>query len=156
MAKKTTTDHATAAFWQLVEDDAVQQHLHTAAVRAREAWQRVARLRGPEVVEDKKLYDKVREAVTSFARALRLLGPDPDPPKKHRGRTLAGIALTAGAVAIVLKSRPNQTTAPSEPVPSAGREPAGAGSIRPTGGEDRDRTGKGDRVSQGARPQRAL
>src|SRR5215217_1068752 len=114
MAKKKTTDHATAAFWQLVEDAEVQQHLRTAAVRAREASQRVARLRGAEVVEDKKLYDKVREAVTSFARALKRLGPEPEPPKKHRGRTLAGTALTAGAVAIVLKNRPEQTTVPSE------------------------------------------
>jgi hypothetical protein len=128
MAKTTTTDHATAAFWQLVEDDEVQHHLRTAAVRAREAWQRVAWLRGPEVVEDKKLYDKVREAVTSFARALKLLGPEPKPPKKHRGRTLAGIALTAGAVAIVRKNRPKQTTAPPGPVPSTGTEPSGAAS----------------------------
>jgi hypothetical protein len=130
MSKKKTSDHATAAFWQLVENDEVQQHLRTAAVRAGEAWQRVARLRGPEVVEDKKLYDKVREAVTSFARALKLLGPEPEPPKKHRVRTLAGIALTAGAVVIVRKNkdRPEQATPPFEPVPSAGREPAGAGS----------------------------
>ncbi len=126
MAKKTTSDHATAAFWQLVEDDEVQQHLRTAAIRAREAWQRVARLRGPEVVEDKKLYDKVREAVTSFARALKLLGPEPEPPNKRRGGTVAGIALTAGAVAIVRKNHPRQTTVPSEPVPSAARARAGA------------------------------
>jgi hypothetical protein len=126
MAKKTTADRSTAAFWQLVEDDEVQQHLRTAAVRAREAWQRVARLRGPEVVEDKKLYDKVREGVTSFARALRRLGPEPEPPKKRRGRTLAGIALTAGAVAMVRKNRPEQTAVRSEPRPSAGSEPAEA------------------------------
>jgi hypothetical protein len=128
MGKRKTTDHARAAFWQLVEDDEVQHNLRTAAVRAREAWQRVAHLRGPEVVEDKKLYDKVREAVTSFARALKLLGPEPEPPKKRRGRTLAGIALTAGAVAIVRKNRPRQTTVPSEPVTGVEREPAVAAS----------------------------
>jgi hypothetical protein len=118
MARTTATRHATAVFWQLVGDEEVQQHLLTAATRLREAAQRVSQLRGPAVVEDKRLYDKVREAATSLARALKLLGPEPEPPKKHRGRTLAGIALTVGAAAIVLNNRSQrspETSATSEP-----------------------------------------
>jgi hypothetical protein len=136
MAKDTT--HATAAFWQLVHDDEVQEHLRTAAARGHEAWQRVARLPGSKAVEDKKLYDKVREAATSLARAFKLLAPEPEPPKRHRGRTLVGLALTAGAVAIVLKTQrtrpsrtaeePETTATPPAPVPSPEDAPVGTAS----------------------------
>lgn len=136
MAKDTK--HATAAFWQLVHDDEVQQHLRTAAARGHEAWQRVARLPGSKAVEDKKLYDKVREATTSLARAVKLLAPEPEPPKRHRARTLVGLALTAGAVAIVLKTErarpsptpeePQTTATPPATVPSPEDAPVGTAS----------------------------
>lgn len=136
MAKDTK--HATAAFWQLVHDDEVQQHLRTAAARGHEAWQRVARLPGSKAVEDKKLYDKVREAATSLARAVKLLAPEPEPPKRHRARTLVGLGLTAGAVAIVLKTQrarpsptpeePQTTATPPAPVPSPEDAPVGTAS----------------------------
>lgn len=112
MTKTTTTDHATAAFWQLLEDDDVHDHLRTAAVRLREAGQRVSRLPGSKAVEDKKLYDKLRDAAISLARALKLLGPEPEPPKtKRRVVQIVVLATTAGAVAIVLKQRSGKGTA---------------------------------------------
>jgi hypothetical protein len=136
MAK--STKNATAAFWRLVHDDEVQQHLRTAAAQGHEAWQRVARLPGSKAVEDKKLYDKVREAATSLARAVKLLAPEPEPPKRHRARTLVGVALTAGAVAIVLKTQrarpsptheePQTTATPPAPVPSPEDAPVGTAS----------------------------
>jgi hypothetical protein len=127
--------HANAAFWQLVHDDEVQQHLRTAAARGHEAWQRAARLTGSKAVEDTKLYDKSREAAISLARAMKLLAPEPEPPKTHRARTLVGLALTAGAVAIVLKTQrtrpsptaeePQTTATPPAPVPSPEDAPVG-------------------------------
>jgi hypothetical protein len=119
-----------------VQDDQVHQHLRTAAARGHEAWQRVARLPGAKAVEDKKLYDKVREAATSLARALKLLAPEPEPPKRHRARTLVGLTLTAGAIAIVLRTqrtRPSATAeeqqkttvTPPAPVPSTEDAPVG-------------------------------
>src|SRR3954447_11509610 len=90
-----------------------------------------ANLRGAEAVEDKKPYDKVREAATSLARALKLLAPEPEPPKKHRGLQLVVLVATAGAVKLILnKSRSTK------------------------GVIDRDPQGQSDRVPQGAGPQR--
>jgi hypothetical protein len=100
---KNTTDHAKLAFWQLLEDDDVQQQLRTSATRLREAGQRFSRLPGSRVVEDKTLYDKVRESATALAQAIKLLGAEPEPPKKHRGLQLLVIAVTVGAVAAIVR-----------------------------------------------------
>src|SRR3954447_25395160 len=131
-AKNCKGDHAKLAFWQLVEDEDVQQQLRTAATRLREAGQRFSHLRGPEAVEDKKLYDKVREAATSLARALKLLGPKPEPPKKkQRGLQLVVLVATAGAVKLILnKSRSTKGVIDGDPQGQSDRVPQGAGPQR--------------------------
>ena len=100
MSKTSTTDRANAAFWQLVEDDEVQEHLRNAAVRLREAGQRLSKLPNSKAVEDKKLYDKLRDAATSLARALKLMGPEP-PPRKWRRRVVLLVGMTTATVAAV-------------------------------------------------------
>src|SRR3954468_3972091 len=130
-AKNRKADHAKLAFWQLVEDEDVQQQLRNAATRLREAGQRFSHLRGAEAVEDKKLYDKVREAATSLTRALKLLAPEPEPPKKHRGLQLVVLVATAGAVKLILnKSRSTKGVIDGDPQGQSDRVPQGAGPQR--------------------------
>jgi hypothetical protein len=104
MSKKTKKDQAKFALRRLAEDEEVQAQLRTAAIRAREAWGRAARRPGSKAVEDKKVYDKVREAATSLSQAGRKLRREPEPPK-HRGRKAALAAASAGGAAYALKKR---------------------------------------------------
>jgi len=129
-AKNRKADHAKLAFWQLVEDEDVQQQLRNAATRLREAGQRFSHLRGAEAVEDKKLYDKVREAATSLARALKLLAPEPEPPKKHRGLQLVVLVATAGAVKLILNKSRSKGVIDGDPQGQSDRVPQGAGPQR--------------------------
>ena len=117
MAKTTRTDQAKLALQQLMRDEEVQAHLRTAAIRLREASQRVARRPWSKAVEDKNLYAKIREAATSLARAAKLLGPEPEPPK-HRGRKLVLIAAAGGVAVVVIKKRRDATVQAQE-VPAA-------------------------------------
>ena len=114
---KTTTDHTKLALQRLALDEEVQEHLANAAVQLREAWQRAAHRPPARVVEDKQLYARIRRAAISLARAVKLLGPEPEPPKR-RGRKLIMIVLAAGTGALIVKKR---RTAVS---PSAQAEPA--------------------------------
>src|SRR3954447_10054139 len=129
-AKNRKADHAKLAFWQLVEDEDVQQQLRNAATRLREAGQRFSHLRGAEAVEDKKLYDKVREAATSLTRALKLLAPEPEPPKKHRGLQLVVLVATAGAVKLILNKSRSKGVIDGDPQGQSDRVPQGAGPQR--------------------------
>jgi len=118
------------AFQQLLENREVQAHLRTGAIRVHEAWSRATGRPFSHAVEDKKLYDKVREAATSLARAAKLLAPEPEPPK-HTGRKLAMIAVAGGGAAVLKKRRASKRAAASEPVPVA---PMPAPHPDPTGG----------------------
>ena len=69
MAKSTKSDHVKLALRRLAEDEEVQEQLRHAAVRFREARARAVRRPGSKAVEDKKLYDKLREAATSLTHA---------------------------------------------------------------------------------------
>jgi hypothetical protein len=111
MAKKRTrSENARLALRRLAEDEEVQKQLRTAAMSLREAWGRAARRPGSKAVEDKKLYDKVREAATSLSKAGRRLRPPPEPPKR-RGRTAALVAASAGGAAYAVKKRRARSTA---------------------------------------------
>jgi hypothetical protein len=73
------------------------------------------------------LYARIRQATISLARAVKLLRPEPEPPKRH-ARKLAGLALVAGGVgALVVKRRRGSTHGPiaAEPV-AAPQTPAAA------------------------------
>src|SRR4051794_5375300 len=89
-----------------------------------------ANLRGAEAVEDKKPYDKVREAATSLARALKLLAPEPEPPKKHRGLQLVVLVATAGAVKLILNKSRSKGVIDGDPQGQSDRVPQGAGPQR--------------------------
>jgi hypothetical protein len=105
-AKKTKKqkDQAKFALRRLSEDEEVHAHLRTAAIRVREAWARASKRPGAKAVEDKKIYDKVREAATSLTQAGQKLTRKPEPPK-HRARNAAFVAAGAGGAAYAFKKR---------------------------------------------------
>jgi hypothetical protein len=105
--KKTKTQQAKIAARRLVEDEEVQKHLRIAAVRAREAWNRVSGRPASKALGDKKAYDKVREAATSLATAGRRLGRQPEPPKRTGRKLVAAAAVAGGAAYAVKRKRSN-------------------------------------------------
>jgi hypothetical protein len=113
------TDHAKLALQRLALDEEVHKHLGRAVVELREAWRRAAHRPPARAVEDKMLYARIRQAAISLARAVKLLRPEPEPPKRH-GRKLAGLALVAGgAGALVLKRRRGSANGPIAAEPTA-------------------------------------
>jgi hypothetical protein len=120
------TDHAKLALQRLALDEEVHEHLGRAVVELREAWRRAAHRPPARAVEDKMLYARIRQAAISLARAVKLLRPEPEPPK-HHGRKLAGLALVVGgAGAFALKRRRGSANRPIvEPV-AAPQTPAAA------------------------------
>jgi hypothetical protein len=89
---------ATSTFERLLEDDVVHEQLTVAAARLRDAIQRAGKLPPRRAVQDKKLYDQVREAVAAATLAARRLTGRDKPVPKRRGRRLV-LAVAAGAVA---------------------------------------------------------
>lgn len=87
---------------RVLEDDEVQGHFRTGATRLHEAWQRASSKRPSRAVEDKKVYEKLREGATSLTKAIRSAGRPPEPPPR-RGRKLVLVAATAGGAAYAVK-----------------------------------------------------
>jgi hypothetical protein len=112
------TDHAKLALQRLALDEEVHEHLGRAVVELREAGRRAAHRPPARAVEDKILYARIRRAAISLARAVKLLRPEPEPPKRH-GRKVAVLVLVAGGTgALVLKRRRGSASGPiaAEPV----------------------------------------
>jgi hypothetical protein len=132
---KTKTDHTKLAFQRLALDEEVQEHLGNAVVQLREAWRRAAHRPPARAVEDKQLYARIRQAAISLARAVKLLAPEPDPPKRRARKLVAAVLVAGGASALVIKRRRRasasepadaQPWAPPEPVATAAPEPSTA------------------------------
>jgi hypothetical protein len=126
------TDHTKLALQRLALDEEVQEHLGRAVVQVREAWRRAAHRPAARVVEDKMLYARIRQAAISLARAVKLLSPEPEPPKRH-GRKLAGLVLVAGgAGALVLKRRRGSASGPTATEPVAAPQTPAAAASQPS------------------------
>jgi hypothetical protein len=102
--KKSKADQATIAVNRLVSDEEVQKQLRMASLKLREAWSRASRRPASKAVEDKKIYDKVRDAAGSLVHAGRLMRKQPEPPK-HTGRKIAVGAAVAGGAAFAVKKK---------------------------------------------------
>jgi hypothetical protein len=130
---KTKIDHTKLALRRLALDEEVQAHLADAVVHLREAWRRAAHRSPAHAVEDKKLYARIRQAAISIARALKLLAPEPEPPKRY-GRKLVGATLVAGAAGALLIKRRRGASAnePAETPPAATPQPAATTEPQPS------------------------
>jgi ferric-dicitrate binding protein FerR (iron transport regulator) len=103
MAKKSKQAKSAIPYVRrLAEDDYVQAQLRNATSRLRAAYVRTRQRRG-RAVEDKKLYDNLREAATSMRKAASRLQRKPQP--KRRGRKIAAVAITGGGAALLLRRR---------------------------------------------------
>lgn len=102
--KKSKADQAKIAVNRLLSDEEVQTQLRTASLRLREAWGRASRRPASKAVEDKKIYDKVRDAAGSLMHAGRLMRKQPEPPK-HTGRKIVVGAAVAGGAALAAKKK---------------------------------------------------
>jgi hypothetical protein len=123
MSKNTQIDRSKFALRQVAENEELHQHLRIATIRLRQAWQRASGRPVTAAVEDKKLYDRIREAAIALARAVKLMGPEPEPPKR-RGRKLLVLATAAGATVVILKKRSQARTPESAPFPAPAGTPA--------------------------------
>ena len=101
----------------------MQTQLQDAAVALGNASRRIASRRG-RVVEDKKLYDHLREAATSLRNATRALGRKPAPAPQRNGRKLLALTAVSGGAALAWRRRSSETESTdangSEADPAAG------------------------------------
>jgi hypothetical protein len=101
---------------RLVDDDYVHEQLGNAAKRLRQAQSRGARRRS-KAVEDKKLYDQLREAATSLTKAGRVLRGERERKRKRkqaRRRVIVAAIVAGGGGAVLLKQRRSKPGEPNE------------------------------------------
>jgi hypothetical protein len=105
---------APAVIERLIDDDYVHEQVGAAADRLRAAYRRSRALSRQEAVQDKRLYDHVREAIGALTAAVRRLAgqPEPEPPKR-RGRKLAIVVIGIGVVALVRSMHRRQQQQPA-------------------------------------------
>jgi hypothetical protein len=95
---------ATTTLERLLDDDLVHEQLTIAAGGIRDAVLRARRLPAQDAVQDKKVYDNLRRAVSAGTLAARRLAGRDKPVPKHRARRVA-LALAAGAAAAAAANR---------------------------------------------------
>jgi hypothetical protein len=103
---------------RFVDDDYVGEQLGNAAKRLRQAKSRGARRRS-KAVEDKKLWNQLREAATSLTKAGRALRGERERErerkrKQARRRVIVAATLAGGSVAVLLKQHGSKPGAPNE------------------------------------------
>ena len=129
--KRSKTDQAKIAVNRLLRDEEVQRQLRNASTLLSEAWSRASARSASKAVGDKKIYDKVRDAATSLARAARLMRKQPEPPK-HTGRKVAvGAAVAGGAVFAAKKKMASGSSEPEFATPSGPTPVAAVGTPGP-------------------------
>jgi hypothetical protein len=118
------TDPA-AVIERLLDDDYIHEQMAVAGAGMRDAYRRVRRLPPQKAIQDKTVYERVRQAATGLSEATRrALGkPQPKPPRRHRG-LLVLIVLGTGAVVVWAAKSYSRT--------SEGSEPPGAETAQPT------------------------
>ena len=98
---------------RLIGDDYVQEQIGEGAQRLGAAYRRARMLRGQQAVQDKKLYDHVREAAASLTDAARRLAGKPEPEPKRRSRRLPAVLILAGVAVLVRAMHRQQQAAAS-------------------------------------------
>jgi ParB-like chromosome segregation protein Spo0J len=128
---KTKTDPTKLALQRLALDEEVQEHLGNAVVQLREAWRRAAHRPPARAVEDKQIYARIRQAAISLARAVKLLAPEPEPPKRRGRKLVAAMLVAGGASALLMKRRRASADEPADPQPAATPKPVATAESQP-------------------------
>ena len=127
---------ATDVIERLLDDDYVHEQLATAGAGLRDVYRRARRLPPQKVVQDKTIYDRLRQTAGGVTNAARRVAgrrkPAPEPPRRRRG-LLVLVVLAAGAVVFWAAKSRNQTPqgTAAAPVPSAA-PPASTPTATPT------------------------
>jgi hypothetical protein len=86
---------------RLIGDDHVQEQIGHGVQRLGAAYRRARMLRSQQAVQDKKLYDHVREAAAALTEAARRLAGKPKPEPERRPRRLPAVLILAGVATLV-------------------------------------------------------
>src|SRR5215216_1104423 len=107
---------ATAVIERLLDDDYLHEQMAAGAERLRAAYHRSRSLSRREAVQDKKLYDHVRDEVGSLSEAARRVAgkPKPEPPKR-RGRRVSVLLIGVSLVVLVRDMQRRQQAAAMTP-----------------------------------------
>ena len=113
-----------AVIERLLDDDYVHEQLATAGAGARGAYRRARRLPPQKAVQDKTVYDRVRQTATGLTEAARRAAgkPKPKPPRRRRGLLLLVLMIAAGAVVLWAAKSRSQTQEGTE-APGANAQP---------------------------------
>jgi hypothetical protein len=83
---------------QLLDDHYVQDELERLFTNLRDGSQRARRQGAAQAATDRQLRNQAAAALTAVTHIVRALNaPEPDPPKRHRLRSLALTVVVAGA-----------------------------------------------------------
>ena len=99
----------TAVIERLLDDDYLHEQIAAAGAGMRDAYRRARRLPPQKAVQDKTIYDRLRQTATGLTEAARRAAgkPQPEPPRRRRSPLLL-VVLTAGAVVIWAAKRHSQ------------------------------------------------
>jgi hypothetical protein len=114
----------TAVIERLLDDDYVHEQFAAAGAGLRDAYRRARRLPPQKAVQDKTIYDRIRQTATGLTEAARRATgkPKPEPPRRRRG-PLTLVVLAAGAVVFWAAKNHNRTQrAPEPPVAESARQ----------------------------------
>src|SRR5215218_3414357 len=104
---------------RLIGDKHAQEQIGDSARRLGAAYRRARTLRGQEAVQDKKLYDHVREAAASLTEAARRVAGQPEPEPKKRRRLPAVVILASVALLVRAMHRQQQAGPSGPPAPAS-------------------------------------
>lgn len=109
---------------RIIEQEYVHDQAQNAAKRLQEAYARISR-EGAGAVEDRKVYEKVREAAISLRRAMGAIEEPPPEPKRWGRKVLLLVFLAAGPVYYAKRRRARAAAMPvdSEDLPPAPQAP---------------------------------
>src|SRR5215211_5797128 len=91
----------TAVIERLLDDDYVHEQFAAAGAGLRDAYRRARRLPPQKAVQDKTIYDRIRQTATGLTEAARRATgkPEPEPPRRRRGPLML-VRLAAGAAVL--------------------------------------------------------
>ena len=112
---------ATEVIERLLDDDYVHEQLATAGAGLRDVYRRARRLPPQKAVQDKTVYDRVRQTASGITNAARRVAGKPKPePARPRRAFLLLVVLAAGAVVVWAgKNRSHPPEGPAAPAPTA-------------------------------------
>jgi len=124
MAKRKQARAAIPYLGRLIADEEAQSNLRIAGARLQEIYRRASK-QPIKAAEDRKVYDKLREAVVSVRKVVGAMEEPPKPRRRTRA-VLAIAAIGAGAGFLAMRARSGAGEAALPPNANNGSTPAGA------------------------------